>query len=701
MASLPRWAAGCPNFPEIAKAIRDAKARVSGENDIKNEPHAAAAVAIIRTFGDSPAARIYIEPGTARSTRRPADVVLCHPDYGLVVFEVKGYRSEQIDSIEANNLIIRQRGLLEQIKPYQQAEKAMFNIKKEVKPPLADGYFHFMVVLPNISVAEWERRGFTKAFPQDVLCLWDHLESDQFREQVKKLVGTHRLLTPEQMKRIIEAFGDSGSFGPYVAPPTPPVPHSLGAVIDKLAVLDKRLSSEQAELSRLKVEGFPRLIRGVAGSGKTIVLANLVARVLNRQKDANLDLFDDFEPEHLRIAVICFNRALVPLLHQKIKDAYKQQTFENVPAPDILWVGHLNSFMRKVTCKRNPELQFLPIDFGHPSKNATLYRGQVSAFLCKHPERASEIQYDAIFVDEGQDFETEEFELLLDLLRPDERTREKNLIICYDDAQNLYGKPRPVWNRLKIDVQRGGRARVMKECFRNTREIVETAFNVLLGTQAAEKDKVNLRTYADADYLRKADLITDVGSYYRVSFAERRGPIPLVKGFQSRCDEKEWIAYEISRLVTVENVRPEDILVLFSQEKDGFEDLDDVIRRAISSEFVEEFIKPYNTKDEGHNDDKNHYIFREQHLTLSTVHGAKGHDAYIVFLAGVDLFRTDAKGRSLFYVGATRAKLLLNITGMSSPLLLETQRVLARRSQLELTTAARVPKLLSSPTTNG
>lgn len=47
-----------------------------------------------------------------------------------------------------------------------------------------------------------------------------------------------------------------------------------------------------------------------------------------------------------------------------------------------------------------------------------------------------------------------------------------------------YAKKRPRWKDIGIDVQRGDRARVMKDCFRNTREIVELGFNVLVGTQA-------------------------------------------------------------------------------------------------------------------------------------------------------------------------------------------------------------------------
>jgi len=60
----------------------------------------------------------------------------------------------------------------------------------------------------------------------------------------------------------------------------------------------------------------------------------------------------------------------------------------------------------------------------------------------------------------------------------------------------------------------------------------------------------------------------------------------------------------------------------------------------------------------------------------------KGYDAYVVFLAGVDTFREDEVGRASLYVGATRAKLTLYITGLNSRILTETERVISRSRAL-------------------
>ena len=72
-----------------------------------------------------------------------------------------------------------------------------------------------------------------------------------------------------------------------------------------------------------------------------------------------------------------------------------------------------------------------------------------------------------------------------------------------------------------------------------------------------------------------------------------------------------------------------------------------------------EFVFP-----SGQDGDKDQYIFQKGKLTITNVYGAKGYDAPIVFLVGVDNFPTDKEGRASFYVGATRAKLHLYISGL-------------------------------------
>ena len=67
---------------------------------------------------------------------------------------------------------------------------------------------------------------------------------------------------------------------------------------------------------------------------------------------------------------------------------------------------------------------------------------------------------------------------------------------------------------------------------------------------------------------------------------------------------------------------------------------------------------------DGNRKAKDVHLLQVRCLTLSTVQSAKGYDAPIVFLLGADLFGVGTDDRAAFYVGATRARLRLFVTGL-------------------------------------
>jgi len=655
---------------ELTSAVRDAEIKVLGQDDVKNEAHARAAIAVLKAYGDSPAGFVYIEPCTARSTRRPPDIIICHPDVGLLVVECKGLPLKIIEGIEAGSLLIRRKGMIRPENPLRQAEECMFDIedaaKRIVRQRRVLPLCNFVVCFPKISESAWSSRGFDKTLPNVHLLFKEHVEAPRrLKQRISMLVREtldlsrkEKPITAEQINIIKQVFGDSSVINERRPPRAWVEERKLGAYVDEMVALDKYLSAEQQELSRLNVEGHPRLIRGVAGSGKTIVLANQVARFISRKVSQPADMFEG-PPPSPRVAVVCFNNALVKFIQRKIRNSYRQHTLESLPS-DMVTVTHLNGLMMELSDQGVWDYVTIP-EVRDPVDRAVIYGKQLQDFASENPEWYEALLYDAIFVDEGQDFVPEEYQLLQELVKKDPRTGERTLVIFYDDAQNLYARPRPNWKQIGIDVQRGDRSRVMKECFRNTREVIELAFNVLLGSQAPPDLRVQTRTYADVNYLKNLGLVEENGDHFRVRFAERTFNKPIIRKFDSRLREKEWVASEVVRLVEGEQVRSEDIVILFHRKED-FEDMPEIISAEIENNSIKGFIRPY-----GGNSDRKEYIFREGHLTVSTTYGAKGYDSQIVFLIGADLFGPDNKGRASFYVGATRAKMLLYITGLETP----------------------------------
>jgi hypothetical protein len=259
---------------DLYGAVRKAKIKVVGQDDIKNEAQAWVAIAVLKAYGDSPAGFVYIEPCTARSTRRPPDVLLCHPDVGLLVMEVKGFSIDVIQGIEAGNLYIRQEGWNRPVNPLRQAEEAMFDIddavKRVVRERRAMPLCNFMVAFPNISESDWSAKGYDRSLPSGQLLFKEHTEVTQRLEKrvsmlVRETLSLSRKETPltaDQVSVIKQVFGDSAVINENRPPRAWVEERKLGAYVDEMAALEKYLSAEQQDLSRLNVEGHPRLIRG-------------------------------------------------------------------------------------------------------------------------------------------------------------------------------------------------------------------------------------------------------------------------------------------------------------------------------------------------------------------------------------------------------------------------------------------------------
>ncbi|MCB0129114.1 MAG: ATP-binding domain-containing protein, partial [Caldilineaceae bacterium] len=292
------------------------------------------------------------------------------------------------------------------------------------------------------------------------------------------------------------------------------------------------------------------------------------------------------------------------------------------------------------------------------AKRTQLYRNQIANFAKAQPDRYQALCFDAILVDEAQDFAPEDFALLLDLIKPHPETGEKTLVLCYDDAQNLYGRLRPVWRDIGINVAGGDRSRIMRHCFRNSRQTVELAFNVLTGTQAPPDLRVHTRQYADVAYLREHDLITEEVDGFHIHFADREDELPIVQSFPLRHAELDWVVAQLLYLIQEEAVRTEDILLLASKPSAPELDLDYLERQlhvklpAIPLYFATA------------RENKDQPLLGANRLTFSTVYSAKGYDAPVVFVIGADLFPYTKEGRAEFYVAATRAKLRLFISGV-------------------------------------
>lgn len=551
----------------LEEAIQSSRMHVFGAEDAKSSDIAPLVTTLINSCGAEKIAFLLIKPNVPNNRQQPPTAILYHPTTGILIFSTRQYTASELERGDNAALMARGRGGAQEVNIMDQIDDLRIDVDATVQKQLRQTGkrtsvpVQSLLVLPNITFADWDAANLYDEVDDLFILLADDIElAGTLTDRLNALPGSSNELTPldkKQWNAVRRAFGDSIVINDIERPARdrPCSESTLGKYLDEVNALDKHLSDEQQDLSTTDIVGTPRLIRGVAGSGKSIVLANLVARYLSRQRD----LFDADDRAD-RVAVLCFNRSLVSMLRRKIEAAYSGRT-GGQSLPDSVTVSHFNGLFYDLG--QSGVLDYVPITKNETQNRVARYLEQLQMLKETHPDKLESVRFDAIFIDEGQDLSDGEYKLLLELVKPHPETGERTFCIFYDDAQNLYANPRPNWKSVGIDLSRG-RSRVMKRCFRNTLPVVELAFNVLLGTQSPHGSAAT-KTFADVATLRQSDLIEESQDYVQVKFTRRKGPPPHARAFASRSEEKEYVAKEILRLIKKECVRPEDILVLFAR----------------------------------------------------------------------------------------------------------------------------------------
>lgn len=405
----------------------------------------------------------WIDVPVGPKQRRP-DFVLLHPGRGILVLEVKDWKLttiQQMDRLTAE--IHTDRGLKTEVNPLEQARAYAIEIKGllERDPLLVQqeqGRYHghlllpwgFGVVLTNITRKQFEAAELDQAIPGDkVICQDEMIESVEAEAFQKRLWGMFTYsfggvlslaridrvrwhLFPEiriQQGNLFDAASDGADTQQSIAKVLP----------DIVKVMD----IEQEKLARNLGDGH-RIIHGVAGSGKTLILA---------YRAMYLDKLGLAKP----ILVLCFNRVLAAKLKQLLTEQ---------GAGDRVHVRHFHGWCKEMCDHHQLDL---PGD-----KEQPIYERQVDAVIAGCEKgRVPLAQYAALMIDEGHDFKPEWFKLLVQMIDPE----TNSLLLMYDDAQNLYGgSKRRVFTWASVGINATGRSTILKVNYRNTVEALDFAY---------------------------------------------------------------------------------------------------------------------------------------------------------------------------------------------------------------------------------
>ncbi|MBL8819744.1 MAG: AAA family ATPase [Planctomyces sp.] len=396
-------------------------------------------------------------------------------------------------------------------------------------------------------------------------------------------------------------------------------------------------SQEQQRLTNLELDGKPRLVRGVAGSGKSVVLCNWLAKTAKRlqgRKDA-------------RIWAVYANRSLHKLLCDSIESAWESLSDGDLfDRSEFPWQNVELLHIKDVLSGMLPSVQMTMDQFGFD------YDRAAEEFLNRQDAQRLIPRCTALFIDEAQDMGPSTLRLLLSVVEQADEAdaNSRSAHIFYDNAQNVYDTKTPRWSEFGLDMR--GRSTIMRESFRGTRQITELAVNVLhrLSGSVGRHDQQELISLGLLKPVKRKD-----EDWLEARFSQIDGPKPIFHSFDRRLDEIAAIAGHLRHLIEVDGISPTDICVIYNGGAGRI--LESHLAPKLAEFGVELSLQ------------KNRSFERKSNTLLATTpHSYKGYESEVIVIPCVDHY-VAPEGKLIangLYVAMTRARSLLAMYGINS-----------------------------------
>ncbi len=410
--------------------------------------------------------------------RRYPDFIILHPGRGLLFLEVKDWKLATIQSINHQTTTLQtSTGLVNVSNPVEQARQCAYQVVNQLKRDKtllqSDGKhsgnlvcpYGYGVVLTNISRKQLQtalgEEGESVLPAHLVICQDEMLEKtdpEVFQQRLWAMFNyqfSQKLSLP-QIDRI------RAHLFPEIRIGTGDLFASTAGADEAVDLPDivKVMDTQQEQLARSFGEGH-RVVHGVAGSGKTLILGFRCWYLAQTQSKP--------------ILVLCYNISLAAKLRAYIREKGIEQQVQVYHFHD--WCGQqLRSYHVDLVAGEEPIWERQVVSVIKGVENAQIPRAQ----------------YGAVLIDEGHDFEAEWLTLIVQMIDPE----TNSLLLLYDDAQSIYKKKGSLSFTLSsVGIQARGRTSILKLNYRNTREILNFAFNFakeFLQEKDADEDSVPL-----------------------------------------------------------------------------------------------------------------------------------------------------------------------------------------------------------------
>jgi len=405
--------------------------------------------------------------------RRYPDFIILHPDRGLLFLEVKDWKTTSLFSIDKYQATLQlSDGLKRVANPLEQARQCMIQVVNQIKSdphllfPENSPYagkicmpYGYGAVFTNITrkqiceaIEEPDRES---VLPDNRMIYKDEMtesaDPEDFQQRLWNMFQfsfSEKLSLP-QIDRVrwhlfpeIRIKTQDDLFAEQTAQNV-----ATADIPDIVKILD----IQQEQLARSLGAGH-RVIHGVAGSGKTLILGYR----------CELLAATSLKP----ILVLCFNITLARKLNCLM---------EAKGLADRVIVTHFHDW-----CGRQLKTYHVSVVDG---PEQYWERQVLSVVKGVENGQIPRAQYGALLIDEGHDFEAEWLKLVVQMIDPE----TDSLLLLYDDAQSIYHSRHGLGFSLSsVGVKAQGRTTILRLNYRNTREILDFAYRFAAGYLAAE-----------------------------------------------------------------------------------------------------------------------------------------------------------------------------------------------------------------------
>ncbi len=454
-----------------------------------------------------------------------------------------------------------------------------------------------------------------------------------------------------------------------------------GSLWDKLNKSEAEIANLDPRQEKAVIKFFDGIqrIRGLAGSGKTIVLALKVAQFHLMRPEAKIAV--TFHTRSLKqqfidkIEAFCISKnwdkpdwSKIDIIHAwGTQKEWKEGIYLNIARR--LWINYYNLWQSKKFAEQYNTTEFDAIciemlkEIGEYKKNNTLV-----------PE------YDMIFVDEAQDLSENFLKICYEILNPTKEGKRR-LVYAYDELQKLdegafLPDPEkifwePIINPDDQDI-------ILPKCYRNSREVITSAHWLWFGIYRKQSSIIGSPLvqffddpelwkdigYKTNDQLEWGNIVTlyrdnETSPSYFSTYYQSQEFVNFHK-FDNLAQEANFVANSIENDIKNEDLEHNDILVIYLWDWKSAQKLNWIISETLFTKGIKTYFAWEDSPD---------IFYKSDAVTITWIRRAKWNEVWRVYIIWAencyrgdinDAFELKQKRNSLF-VAITRSKWTVNI----------------------------------------